>query len=107
MDTVNRVVESASQAIWGEQNKDSSQATASNSQNKGMTGIESVDRVVNAGKKAIWGQSGAEEKGDQSSIPHGEEPVAGKRGLGTATDPYDAGNRDGMVFFFPDGELMV
>lgn len=88
MDTVNRVVETASKAIWGEQDDTtaSNAATASNSHNKGMTGIESVDRVVNAGKKAIWGE--------QSSTPHGEEPVAGKRGLGTATDPYDAGNRD-------------
>jgi hypothetical protein len=97
MDTVNRVVESASKAIWGEQN--GGQATASNSQ--GMTGIESVDKVVDAGKKAIWGDTA-----DQSSSPHGEEPVAGKTGLGTATDPYDAGNRDGM-FLYSLGEGIV
>lgn len=56
--------------------------------------MDTVNRVVDAGYKAIWGES--KESQQQTSISHGEEPVAGKRGLGTATDPYDAGNRDGM-----------
>jgi hypothetical protein len=28
----------------------------------------------------------------------GEEPVSGKMGAGTVTDPYDAGNADGLLF---------
>lgn len=101
MDTVNRVVDAGYKAIWGEQNGTTeNQTTASGSQpttSTGMTGIESVDKVVDAGKKAIWGES--TESQQQTSITHGEEPVAGKMGLGTATDPYDAGNRDGMLSF--------
>jgi hypothetical protein len=101
METVNKVVDAGYKAIWGEQqNTDTTntQKTASGSQtttSTGMTGIQSVDKVVEAGKKAIWGESTE----SQQQIPHGEEPVAGKRGLGTATDPYDAGNRDGMLLF--------
>jgi hypothetical protein len=57
--------------------------------------MDTVNRVVDAGYKAIWGES--KENQQQTSISHGEEPVAGKRGMGTATDPYDAGNRDGML----------
>lgn len=102
METVNKVVDAGYKAIWGEQqNTDTTntQTTASGSQtttSTGMTGIQSVDKVVEAGKKAIWGESTE----SQQQIPHGEEPVAGKRGLGTATDPYDAGNRDGKLLFF-------
>lgn len=101
METVNKVVDAGYKAIWGEQNTDTtnSQMTASGSQpatSTGMTGIQSVDKVVEAGKRAIWGESTE----SQQQVPHGEEPVAGKRGLGTATDPYDAGNRDGMLLFF-------
>lgn len=97
METVNKVVDAGYKAIWGEQNTTTNQTTASGSQpttSTGMTGIQSVDKVVEAGKKAIWGES--TETQQQTSL--GEEPVAGKRGLGTATDPYDAGNRDGMLF---------
>lgn len=100
METVNKVVDAGYKAIWGEQNTDNtnSQTTASGSQpttSTGMTGIPTVDKVVEAGKKAIWGES--TESQQQTSL--GEEPVAGKRGLGTATDPYDAGNRDGILPF--------
>jgi len=95
METVNKVVDAGYKAIWGEQNTDTTntQTTASGSQpttSTGMTGIQSVDKVVEAGKRAIWGESTE----SQQQVPHGEEPVAGKMGLGTATDPYDAGNRD-------------
>ncbi|EED22009.1 solid-state culture expressed protein (Aos23), putative [Talaromyces stipitatus ATCC 10500] len=95
METVNKVVDAGYKAIWGEQNTNE-QTTASNSQpttSTGVTGIQSVDKVVEAGKKAIWGESTTDSQ-QQTSTSHGEEPVAGKRGLGTATDPYDAGNRD-------------
>lgn len=102
METVNKVVDAGYKAIWGEQqntdNTTNTQTTASGSQpttSTGMTGIQSVDKVVEAGKKAIWGESTE----SQQQTPHGEEPVAGKRGLGTATDPYDAGNRDGILPF--------
>uniref|UniRef100_A0A093VHN8 3-deoxy-manno-octulosonate cytidylyltransferase n=1 Tax=Talaromyces marneffei PM1 TaxID=1077442 RepID=A0A093VHN8_TALMA len=93
MDAVNKVIEAGKKAIWGKQstNTANSQTTAGSSQpttSTGMTGIQSVDKVVEAGKKAIWGDS------TEQQTSHGEEPVAGKMGLGTATDPYDAGNRD-------------
>ncbi|PKY03556.1 hypothetical protein P168DRAFT_164840 [Aspergillus campestris IBT 28561] len=35
-------------------------------------------------------------KQEQRRQQHGEEPIAGVPGRGTVTDPYDAGNRDGM-----------
>lgn len=94
METVNKVVDAGYKAIWGEQDTDT---TASGSQpvtSTGPTGIQSVDKVVEAGKKAIWGEEGTE---SQQQTSHGEEPVSGTRGLGTATDPYDAGNRDGRL----------
>ena len=36
---------------------------------------------------------------EQHRQQHGEEPIAGVPGRGTVTDPYDAGNRDGMSLF--------
>lgn len=53
--------------------------------------METVNKVVDAGYKAIWGDN------DGTNKPHGDEPVSGITGTGTATDPYDAGNRDGML----------
>lgn len=35
-------------------------------------------------------------KQEQHRQQHGEEPISGVPGRGTVTDPYDAGNRDGM-----------
>ncbi|KKA22775.1 hypothetical protein T310_3187 [Rasamsonia emersonii CBS 393.64] len=51
--------------------------------------METVNKVVDAGKRAIWGESN-----NETNKPHGEEPISGVTGKGTATDPYDAGNRD-------------
>lgn len=48
--------------------------------------METVNKVYHAASHAVWG-----EEHDQS----GEEPVSGKTGQGTATDPYDAGNMEG------------
>lgn len=102
METVNKVVDAGYKAIWGEQSTENtantttnSQTTASSSQpttSTGITGIETIDKVVEAGKKAIWGEN--TESQETTAASHQVEPVAGKRGLGTATDPYDAGNRD-------------
>lgn len=53
--------------------------------------METVNKYVNAASTVIWG-------GDNSpqAQQHGEEPISGVQGRGRATDPYDAGNRDGM-----------
>ena len=48
--------------------------------------MESVNKVVHAASHAVWGD-------EQNKS--GEEPVSGQKGQGTATDPYDAGNKDG------------
>jgi hypothetical protein len=104
METVNKVVDAGYKAIWGDCD-DSKNVTLQPSQpsgssktpvagNSNITGIESVDKVVNAGKRAIWGPDNKTDK------PHGDEPISGVTGKGTATDPYDAGNRDG-TFLFP------
>lgn len=53
--------------------------------------METVNKVVDAGYKAIWGEN------ENTASAHGDEPVSGVMGLGTPTDPYDAGNRDGKV----------
>ena len=78
METVNRVVDAGYKALWGQSDTTPSRPF----------GTESVNKIIDSGKKAIWGE-------ETPQIAHGEEPVSGIRGQGTATDPYDAGNRDG------------
>lgn len=108
MQTVNKVFESGYKAIWGDRNGSqqsgvngvrSQPDSNSKSNDKGeersnLTGIETVDKAVNAGKRAIWGNSN-----NDTNKPHGEEPISGVTGKGSATDPYDAGNRDGMFAY--------
>lgn len=53
--------------------------------------METVNKYVNAASTVIWGE-GTSPQAQQ----HGEEPISGVQGKGRATDPYDAGNRDGM-----------
>lgn len=52
--------------------------------------METVNKVVHAASTAIWGEG----HDNQSTQPHGEEPISGVQGKGAANDPYDAGNRD-------------
>lgn len=52
--------------------------------------METVTKVVHAASTAIWGEG----NDNQSTQPHGEEPISGVQGKGAANDPYDAGNRD-------------
>ncbi|CAI7651841.1 unnamed protein product [Penicillium pancosmium] len=52
--------------------------------------METVTKAVHAASTAIWGDS----NNNQSTQPHGEEPISGVQGKGAANDPYDAGNRD-------------
>ncbi|KAL1976547.1 hypothetical protein VTN31DRAFT_2829 [Thermomyces dupontii] len=77
METVNRVVDAGYKALWGQSDTTPSRPF----------GTESVNKIIDSGKKAIWGE-------ETPQIAHGEEPVSGIQGQGTATDPYDAGNRD-------------
>lgn len=51
--------------------------------------METVNKVYHAASHAVWGEEDEERKS-------GEEPVSGETGQGTATDPYDAGNMEGM-----------
>jgi hypothetical protein len=49
--------------------------------------METITNAANAASKAIWGDS------TKSSS---EEPVSGETGSGTAAEPYDKGNLEGM-----------
>lgn len=59
----------------------------------GVTVMETVNRALGAVSRYIWGAGGSKQQREQ----HGEEPLSGVTGKGTGTDPYDAGNRDGML----------
>jgi hypothetical protein len=56
--------------------------------------METVNKYVHAASNAIWGEDGTA-NATQITQQHGEEPLSGVQGTGNATDPYDAGNRDG------------
>lgn len=55
--------------------------------------MEAVNKVVHAASTAIWGEN--DPNANQSTQPHGEEPISGVQGKGAINDPYDAGNREG------------
>lgn len=53
--------------------------------------------------KSVLGLGGSVPPSDPEPGPaqkdlSGQEPISGKQGAGTATDPYDAGNADGAWF---------
>ncbi|KAJ5745987.1 hypothetical protein N7520_011169 [Penicillium odoratum] len=54
------------------------------------TVTDTVNRVVNAASTALWGEGNQESQ----NIAHGDEPMSGVQGKGSAEDPYDGGNRD-------------
>ncbi|KAI9928205.1 hypothetical protein ASPWEDRAFT_170797 [Aspergillus wentii DTO 134E9] len=56
--------------------------------------METVHKVVDAASHAIWGEANTQDQHNQSLEQHGDEPLSGIQGKGSATDPYDAGNRD-------------
>ncbi|OJJ51003.1 hypothetical protein ASPZODRAFT_11850 [Penicilliopsis zonata CBS 506.65] len=62
--------------------------------------MEYVDKVVHAASAIFAGDTGndtttqQQEQRQQSPVNTREEPLAGVQGKGTATDPYDAGNRE-------------
>jgi hypothetical protein len=103
METVNKVVDAGYKALWGEdtgtttQQQQHATATGSTADNN----QSSFNSVVDAGKKAVWGSTATDDAAtsEQQSTSHGEEPISGERGLGTAMDPYDAGNREGVSLF--------
>ncbi|KAK4861041.1 hypothetical protein LT330_003957 [Penicillium expansum] len=51
--------------------------------------METVNKYVNAASTVIWGENSSPQ-----AQQHGEEPLSGVQGQGSATDPYDGGNRD-------------
>lgn len=55
--------------------------------------MDAVNRVVNAASTVLWG----EDIPESPAISHGEEPISGVQGKGSANDPYDAGNREGKL----------
>ncbi|KAJ6119631.1 hypothetical protein N7523_003911 [Penicillium sp. IBT 18751x] len=53
--------------------------------------MEAVNKVITTASHAIWGDNDAQSQQAQQSH---DEPISGVQGKGSATDPYDAGNRD-------------
>lgn len=55
--------------------------------------MEAVNKIINTASNAIWGESNTntENTADQEH----NEPISGVQGRGDASDPYDAGNREG------------
>ncbi|PYI28426.1 hypothetical protein BP00DRAFT_449343 [Aspergillus indologenus CBS 114.80] len=54
--------------------------------------METLNRIFNSATTALWNEFQPGEQ--QQRQPHGDEPLSGIQGKGTATDPYDGGNRD-------------
>ena len=59
--------------------------------------METIKSVLGLGGSAP--ASKEETSPDQHPLS-GQEPVSGQQGAGTATDPYDAGNLDGTLFYW-------
>ncbi|KAL4821238.1 hypothetical protein BDW67DRAFT_150286 [Aspergillus spinulosporus] len=67
--------------------------------------METITHAVQSASNALWNEVDALRGGQQTQteqrIPqqqqHGDEPLSGIQGKGTATDPYDAGNRDDQL----------
>lgn len=98
METVSRVVDAGYNALWGDTQQQQQHATAT-----GSSARSGLEYVVEAGKKALWGTTPSPpppETAEQQTTSHGEEPVSGEQGAGTAMDPYDAGNREGISPFY-------
>ncbi|KAL4904808.1 hypothetical protein BDW74DRAFT_22113 [Aspergillus multicolor] len=61
---------------------------------------QTAQQAVQSASNAVWNEIDALRNGQQTEqrVPqqqqHGDEPMSGIQGKGTATDPYDAGNRD-------------
>ena len=97
METVSKLVDAGYKAIWGPGDTDSRTKVHDErrDRSKKTSGIASTAnniKAVDAGEWSLVPQS--------HNIPHGEEPLSGVTGKGTGTDPYDAGNRDGMFSRF-------
>ncbi|OJZ84763.1 hypothetical protein ASPFODRAFT_692906 [Aspergillus luchuensis CBS 106.47] len=57
--------------------------------------METINRTFNNASNALWNEVHPNQTPDSlSNQQHGDEPLSGIQGRGTATDPYDAGNRD-------------
>lgn len=57
--------------------------------------MDTINQYVSAASTALWGEN-AESKNE--NVAHGDEPISGVQGKGMASDPYDAGNRDGKSY---------
>ncbi|KAL2849096.1 hypothetical protein BJX68DRAFT_99264 [Aspergillus pseudodeflectus] len=55
-----------------------------------------VQNASTAASNAIWGEQQPQSQRTEQIVAarHGEEPLSGVQGKGTAADPYDAGNKD-------------
>ncbi|PWY67182.1 hypothetical protein BO70DRAFT_433003 [Aspergillus heteromorphus CBS 117.55] len=56
--------------------------------------MDTLNRTFNNASNAMWSDLHSNRTPDQLAEPHGDEPLSGIQGKGTATDPYDAGNRE-------------
>ena len=60
--------------------------------------MEAANKILESASTVLWGPSQPQNE-HQDVEQHGEEPLSGVQGQGTATDPYDAGNKDSMPPF--------
>lgn len=57
--------------------------------------MDTLNKIVESASYVLWGPANPNPENEQQEIEqHGEEPLAGVQGKGTATDPYDAGNKE-------------
>lgn len=77
METVNNLINAATNIVYGESNKNNPTGTQQSHENP-------VGNQTNAVAASPNNTTG------------GQEPLSGYTGAGTATNPYDAGNTTGM-----------
>ncbi|RAK99471.1 uncharacterized protein BO80DRAFT_456495 [Aspergillus ibericus CBS 121593] len=57
--------------------------------------METLNNTFTNASNSLWGEVHPTQTPDNPlAAQHGDEPLSGIQGKGTATDPYDAGNRD-------------
>ena len=60
--------------------------------------METINNTFTNASNSLWSEVHPTQTPDNPyASQHGDEPLSGIQGKGTATDPYDAGNRDGKL----------
>lgn len=91
---------SSSFPVPGDTPHSSLRGTSIDPNSSGFIPTDSTKRIMETIKNVL-GLGGSAPTSKEESLPDqhplsGEEPVSGQLGAGTATDPYDAGNADGV-----------